>query len=201
MNKTIRDTLKKIILFCLKPFGSAFCSRQYRISILIKQVIIQKILRINNHVPWMVDFTTRVQCPENIIKGSRSPGLSRGCHIDGRNGIKFGNNVWIGPYVCIISMNHDMYDYTQYVQEEPISIGDNCWLCAHSIILPGVQLGNHVIVAAGAVVTKSFEEDNILLAGVPAKIVRRLSPYGTKVKNDVDSFYIKSDDYDGIHSY
>lgn len=188
----MKNIIKEILYFLLQPFGKAFSDRQYSPVILLRQIIIQKIFRFNHHVPWMVDYTTRVKCPENIIKGSRSPGLSQGCHIDGRNGIKFGNNVWVGPYVCIISMNHDIYDYIQYTKEEPISVGNNCWLCAHSVILPGVKLGNHVIVAAGAVVTKSFEEDDILLAGVPAKIVKKLSPYGTKVRNEIDSYCVKS---------
>ena len=53
---------------------------------------------------------------------------------------------------------------------EPIVIGKKCWLGANSVILPGVQLGNNVIVAAGSVVNKSFP-DNSVVAGVPAKIV------------------------------
>jgi acetyltransferase-like isoleucine patch superfamily enzyme len=56
-------------------------------------------------------------------------------------------------------------------------IGDDCWLATGCIILPGVKLGNHVIVAAGAVVTRSFEEDNIILGGTPAKIVKRIGAY------------------------
>jgi acetyltransferase-like isoleucine patch superfamily enzyme len=100
-----------------------------------------------------------------------------GCFIDGRNGIDIGQNVWIGPKVNLISRNHNVCDYHQYVEDGPIVIGDDCWLGTGSTILPGVRLGNHVVVAAGAVVTKSFSEDDIILAGVPARIVRRLEPY------------------------
>jgi acetyltransferase-like isoleucine patch superfamily enzyme len=138
----------------------------------------QHILRINSDVPWPVHWSSQIRCAEKIDRGDRYPGLSMGCYIDGRNGIVIGKNVWIGPKVSIISMNHDPYDYHQYIKTEPIVIGDNCWLCTGCIILPGVKLGNHVIVAAGAVVTRSFEEDNIVLAGVPARIIKRLSPYG-----------------------
>ena len=56
--------------------------------------------------------------------------------------------------------------------------GDNCWLGANVVILPGVELGNHVVVAAGTVVTKSFLQDDILLAGVPAKVTKELDAYG-----------------------
>ena len=50
---------------------------------------------------------------------------------------------------------------------KPIRIGNGCWLCANSTILPGVVIGNKCVVAAGAIVTKS-SGDLKLLAGVPA---------------------------------
>jgi acetyltransferase-like isoleucine patch superfamily enzyme len=145
--------------------------------------ILQKIIGFNRKVPWPVHPTSYISAPEKISYNDRAPGLSRYCHIDGRNGIIFGKNVWIGPQVKIISMNHDVNDYSQYVKEEPIEIGDNCWIGASAIILPGVKLGNHTIVAAGAVVSKSFPEGDQILAGVPAKIIKKLSPYKGKQKD------------------
>lgn len=59
----------------------------------------------------------------------------------------------------------------------PITIGDDCWIGGHATINPGVTLGNNVVVAAGAVVTRSFG-DNVVLAGVPARVIRRLEPSG-----------------------
>lgn len=52
-------------------------------------------------------------------------------------------------------------------------IGDNCELGVGAIVIGNIRLGNNVLIAANAVVNKSFSEDNILLAGVPAKIVKR----------------------------
>ncbi len=175
--RVLRRFRDELIYFFLKPFGPAFCNRHFPAVLLMKHVFIQKFLRVNAHVPWPVHWTSQVNSVEKIARGSRCPGLSRGCHIDGRNGIKIGKNVWIGPKVSIISMNHDVTNYHHFINDPAITIGDNCWLGAHCLILPGVRLGNHIVVAAGTVVTKSFEEDNLLLAGVPARIIKKLSPY------------------------
>ena len=150
---------------------------EHSLRLVYKHLFLQKVLRLNAHVPWPVHPTSNVMAPEKIERGSRTPGLGISCHIDGRNGIKLGKNVWIGPRVSIISMNHDIYDYTKYVAGKPVVIGDNCWLAANAVILPEVELGPHTIVAAGAVVTKSYPEGNCILAGVPAKIVENIGDY------------------------
>ncbi len=180
----IKKILKKI-LYYPRLFLVNFWYKEYlktatnppSIEKLFKLGFSQYILRKNAHVPWPVHKSSFISMPNQIEKGSRCPGLSRGCHIDGRNGIILGRNVWIGPYVSIISKNHALNDFTEYIEDKPVKIGNNCWLGAHSIVLPGVVLGNHVIVAAGSVVTKSFDENNIILAGVPAKIIKRIDEY------------------------
>ncbi len=148
--------------------------------LVLKHWFIQKIFRINSHVPWPVHPTSKVICPNRIKRGTRTPGLANCCHIDGRNGIEIGRNVWIGPRVSIISMNHDPSDYRKYVNVQPVIIQDNCWLASNCIILPGVHLGPHTIVAAGAIVTKSFPEGNQILGGVPAKIIKKIGQYEGK---------------------
>lgn len=54
----------------------------------------------------------------------------------------------------------------------PVKIGKNCWIGGNAVINPGVTLGDNVVGGSGAVVTKSFG-DNVILAGVPAKIIGR----------------------------
>lgn len=63
------------------------------------------------------------------------------------------------------------YECQKMIVKETI-IGENCFIGEKSIILPGVILGNNVIVAAGSVVTKSFD-DNVLIGGNPAKIIKK----------------------------
>jgi maltose O-acetyltransferase len=55
----------------------------------------------------------------------------------------------------------------------PITIGNNVWISANATICPGITLGDNVVVGAGAVVNKSFPS-NVVIAGVPAKIIRYL---------------------------
>lgn len=147
------------------------------IRTLIKSFFVQKVLGFNRNVPWPVHWSSTVLSPNRIKPGNRTPGLSKNCHIDGRNGIEFGENVWIGPQVKIISMNHDTSDYTKYIETQPVIIGDNCWIGAGATILPCVNIGQHTVVSAGAVVTKSFPDGDLVLAGVPAEIIKRLGKY------------------------
>jgi hypothetical protein len=173
----MKKQIIEFLFLILRFFGTPFSNRKFSPKTLLKAVFFQKFLRINSHVPWPVHPTSIIVEPKKIQRGTRCPGLSMGCYLDGRNGILFGDNVWIGPRVSIISMNHDLQNFEKYIPAESIAIGENCWLAAGCIILPGVRLGNHVVVAAGAVVTQSFEENDIVLGGVPAKIIKRIGPY------------------------
>lgn len=139
----------------------------------------QKVFGINRKVPWPVHWTSEVKGQENIQRGTETPGSMMGCYIDGRNGIILEENVWIGPKVSIISMDHVLTDYNQYKEEQPIRIGRDSLLTTNSVILPGVELGPHTVVAAGAVVTKSFPQGNILLVGNPAQPKKELQNYTT----------------------
>ncbi len=180
--KGIKKVISNFLYGFLRLFaGEAFANRQFSLKTLYKHFFYQKILRINSHVPWPVHPTTVVKAPENIQRGNRSPGLSPWCYLDGRNGIIIGDNTWIGPRVSLISMNHDVYDYTKYIKEKPIRIGNNCWIATGAIITAGVELGDHTVVAAGSVVTKSFP-GNVLIGGVPAKVIKELGDYGQNEK-------------------
>ena len=123
----------------------------------------QRVLRINPHVPWPVHFSSVVSNPEKIKRHYYRPypGYMLGCYIQALNGIEIGKNVRIGPGVKIISANHDICDFDKHIKEHPIKIGNNCWISANAVILPGVELGDHTIVASGAVVSKSW------VSGIP----------------------------------
>ena len=81
--------------------------------------------------------------------------------------------------VCICS-NIDIFDYDSHVEAKPIKIGKYCWIGANAVILPEVILGDHTIVAAGSVVTKSFEKGNCIMGGVPATEIKSIDEYQGK---------------------
>jgi len=87
-----------------------------------------------------------------------------------------GKNCLIAPQVGIYTATHPLDPALRNSGKEyakKIIIGDNCWIGGHAVINPGVVLGNNVVVASGAVVTKSFG-DNVLIAGVPAAVIKRI---------------------------
>lgn len=145
----------------------------------VRLFFIQRFLRINSHVPWACHWSSVVSCPENIHMKTFPPypGMGPGQYIQAKNGIYIGRNVRMGPGVKIISANHNLENFEQHDPSDPIYIGDFCWLSANCVILPGVNLGRHVIVAAGAVVTKSFKENDIVIGGVPAKKIKDIGHY------------------------
>lgn len=128
----------------------------------------------NKDAYWPVHYTSDVVDPYNILVGiDVSPGLMRGCYIQGKGGIEIGDYTQIASNVVIVSANHDVYDSRNHISAKVI-IGKYCWLGAGCKIMPGVTLGDFTIVGAGAVVTKSFPEGYCILGGVPAKKIKDL---------------------------
>jgi acetyltransferase-like isoleucine patch superfamily enzyme len=91
-------------------------------------------------------------------------------------GVTIGRNVLMGQRVSFHSQNHRFDDVTRPIRDQgvtnsPITVGDDCWLGAGTIILSGVELGAGSVVAAGSVVNRSFGPNSVL-AGVPARLIR-----------------------------
>lgn len=94
----------------------------------------------------------------------------------GQGGVIIGAECLLAPHVVIVSENHGYSDVSIPIREQApqraeVSIGDNCWIGAGAVILAGVSIGPGSIVAAGAVVTKSFGPGSIV-GGTPAKLIR-----------------------------
>lgn len=98
------------------------------------------------------------------------------CTIVSSSSITIGENVDIAPRVYIGTGTHEIDVAYDHIAAKDISmdvvIGRGCWIAANASILPGANISEKCVVAAGAVVTKAFTESYSLLAGVPAKVIK-----------------------------
>lgn len=151
----------------------------------------QLCFKINHTIPYTEEYNTLVKdlFMDNIGENSRvMPPLTvvRGNNVKiGRNvvimnnslfmaagGITIEDDVMVAANVQLISNNHDLYDH-QILTCKPVHLKRNCWIGAGATILPGVTIGENSVVAAGAIVTKDVE-DNTVVGGNPAKLIKRL---------------------------
>ncbi len=106
--------------------------------------------------------------------------IGRGSHIVAHRSVVIGDDVMTGPGCYITDQNHTYADPdvpvgAQWPSEDVVEIGAGSWLGAGAVILPGTTLGPNTVVAATAVVQGTFP-GHVVLAGVPAKVVRRYDP-------------------------
>jgi maltose O-acetyltransferase len=115
--------------------------------------------------------TTKISIGEGTIIGDHA-------FLDGRAKITIGKQVDIASQVMIYNSEHDLSSPGFKAIEEPVSIGDYCFVGPRVIIMPGVSIGRGAVVAGGAVVTKNVP-DFAIVGGVPAKIIgeRQLKEY------------------------
>ncbi len=126
-----------------------------------------------------LDASTTVLPPLYIDYG-KPVTIGKGCFIQqcctffGRGGITIGNEVFIGPKVNLITINHDPNpENRSATYGRPIIIEDKVWIGINSTILPGVKIGYGAIIGAGSVVTKDVPAMTIV-AGNPARFIKKI---------------------------
>ena len=111
------------------------------------------------------------------IRIGRGTFVNTDCHFDALAAIAVGEDCALAMGVLICTSTHELtpngFDPKSIGKD--VVIGDRCWLGARATILPGVTVGDDVVIAAGAVVTKDCEPNSIY-GGVPARRLRRPSP-------------------------
>ncbi len=93
--------------------------------------------------------------------------------------IYVGDYTMIGPNVTLATAGHPILPELReqgYQYNAPVSIGRNCWIGANVVIVPGVTIGNNVVIGAGSVVTKDLP-DNVVAVGNPCKVLRTINEH------------------------
>ena len=92
--------------------------------------------------------------------------------------VSIGSHVNLAQGITVTALNHNFADTEKRIDEQgvsttPVVIEDDVWIGANAVVLPGVRIGTHSVVAAGAVVTKDVPPHSIV-AGIPAKIIKKI---------------------------
>ena len=117
--------------------------------------------------PFYTDFGKNITIADNVF-------INAGCKFQDQGGIFIDEGALIGHNVVLATLNHDMeVSKRQQLHPAPIRIGKSVWIGANATVCPGVTIGDGAIVAAGAVVTKDVEP-NVVVGGIPAKVIRKL---------------------------
>lgn len=115
--------------------------------------------------PFYTDFGKNITIGKDVF-------INSGCHFQDQGGIQIGDGALIGHNVVLATINHDLNpEENRKNHYAPITIGAHVWIGSNATILPGVTLGDHAVVAAGAVVTQDVPPRTVV-GGVPAKVLK-----------------------------
>lgn len=119
--------------------------------------------------PFRCDYGRNIYLGEDCF-------INFNCTILDEAKVTIGNNSFLGPNVSIFTACHplDHERRNRFIEwAEPVTIEKNVWIGGNVTILPGVTIGDNVVIGGGAVVTKSFPS-NVVIGGNPAKIIKEI---------------------------
>lgn len=152
---------------------------------------------------WIKEFVYRLRgeyTTERLIK----MGMKVGKNFGRLNGvildpshcwlISIGDNVTMAPRVHILCHDASTKQFLGYTKIGRVNIGDNVFIGAESVVLPGVSIGSNVIIGANSTVTKNIP-DNTVAAGTPARISCSLEEYLSKNREKIEKVPVYGIDY------
>lgn len=120
--------------------------------------------------PFRCDYGKHIEIGDNFYANS-------GCIIIDVAKVKIGDNVMFGPNVAVITAGHPIHHEIRNTKFEygiPVTIGDNVWIGANAVLLPGVHIGDNTVIGAGSVVTKDIPS-GVVAVGNPCKPVKEIT--------------------------
>lgn len=184
----LKNLIKKVIIILSKIiipifFDKNYLKGKYFDNSIIgwkwawRSLLFQKILGSNRNIKFPVSHNIIISDSDNLIFDLNDINNFQtfGNYFQNFDAkIIIGSGSYIAPNVGLITSNHDFNNLNIHQKGEDIILGNKCWIGMNSVILPGVKLGSHTIVGAGSIVTKSFEKGHCVIAGNPAKIIKKL---------------------------
>ncbi len=117
--------------------------------------------------PFYTDFGRNIHIGKRVF-------INSCCQFQDQGGIYIGDGCLIGHSVILATLNHHLApERRQNLSHAPIRIGRGVWLGARATVLAGVTIGDHAVIAAGAVVTRDVPA-RAIVGGIPAKILRSI---------------------------
>ena len=119
--------------------------------------------------PFICDYGYNIEVGENFYSNHNLVILDA-------NKVKFGDNVFIAPNCGFYTAGHPL-DYEtrnkglEYAK--PIEVGNNVWIGGNVVVLPGVKIGDNVVIGAGSIVTKDIPSNSVAV-GNPCKVIKEL---------------------------
>jgi acetyltransferase-like isoleucine patch superfamily enzyme len=171
MTRSIKKALFRILL-CFDE-----CFQISQLGSLYQTAKLRRVLK-RSYPGLNIQHPVVIKHPENVEIGGGGT-IAAFLHIWGGGGVKIGDRVMIGSHVAIASETHDpeAHPMNETFVRAPIRIEDDVWIGTHSVILPGVVIGNGAVIGAGAIVTRDVPPLTVV-AGVPAKILRKRQVQG-----------------------
>lgn len=134
---------------------------------ILSEIVGEKLENVAVFTPIYINYGKHLNIGKNVF-------INFDCTFLTLGGITIEDEVLIGPKVSLITENHPLESqHRKGVMGRSILIKRNAWIGANATILPGVTIGENSVVAAGAVVSKDVP-DNVVVGGIPAKIIKTI---------------------------
>ncbi|KIC62902.1 sugar O-acetyltransferase [Chryseobacterium taiwanense] len=134
---------------------------------LLSQIVDKKLENVVVFTPIYINYGKNINIGKNVF-------INFDCTFLALGGITIEDNVLIGPKVSLITENHPLHPKDRKgLIGKSIHIKKNAWIGANATILPGISIGENAVIAAGAVVSKNVP-DNVVVGGIPAKIIKTI---------------------------
>ncbi len=134
-------------------------------------ISVDKHTKIGKNTRISSGFAGRIKIGKNVL-------IDDGCIVMAQDKIIIGDNTWIAASCFITDFNHKYKDnsrpmYQQGYETKPVVIGKNVWIGTHSVILPGVTVGDRAVIGAGSIVTRDVSANSVAV-GNPAKVINNI---------------------------